>query len=220
MKKFVDIFEPSKKVRNKKIHSQEIVIDFREKNSLVPFELISMGARVTFKQLEVGDYIIGKTVIERKTFSDLISSIIDKRIFSQSINLTKAEERLIIIEGPQQIANKKINENVIAGALLSITLKNKIPILFTKNAEETARYVYLISQKKNKEHPLNITKKTLTEKERKLFILESFPKIGPTKARKLLEKFGSIKKIINAPVEDIEKVIGKSANELKRIIEK
>ena len=110
MKKFVDIFEPSKKVRNKKIHSQEIVIDFREKNSLVPFELISMGARVTFKQLEVGDYIIGKTVIERKTFSDLISSIIDKRIFSQSINLTKAEERLIIIEGPQQIANKKINE--------------------------------------------------------------------------------------------------------------
>ena len=53
-----------------------IIVDKREKNSLVISELIRRKIPIEIKQLEIGDYIIGDTIIERKTKSDFISSII------------------------------------------------------------------------------------------------------------------------------------------------
>ena len=79
---FQDIFskkEGRKKSKNEK--RKTIIIDHREKNSLVPSELSALGFQIEFKQLEIGDYIINNTIIERKTSSDLKSSIINKRIF-------------------------------------------------------------------------------------------------------------------------------------------
>jgi len=51
------------------------------------------------------------------------------------------------------------------------------------------------------------------------FIVESFPGIGPKTSKKLLEKFGSIKEVVNASEEDLKKVIGKKAEVMKRIVE-
>jgi ERCC4-type nuclease len=102
--------------------------------------------------------------------------------------------------------------------LLSIALKHKVPIIFSKDSEDTARFIDVLARKKETESSLNVAKKTLDKKERIQFILESFPGIGPKTAKKLLEQLKSLKKIFNSPLEELEKIIGKKAD-VFRIVE-
>lgn len=62
-------------------------------------------------------------------------------------------------------------------------------------------------------------KKTKNKKEQMQYILEGFPSIGPKTARKLLEKFSSIKNISNASEEELKKTIGKKGEIIKNLIE-
>ena len=66
-----------------------IIVDTREKQSLIAANLIEKKANINFEKLEIGDYLIGDTIIERKTFSDFISSTLSKRLQEQLVNLKK-----------------------------------------------------------------------------------------------------------------------------------
>jgi len=131
--------------------------------------------------------------------------------------LQQYENRLLLIEGieEQELYSddnlEGINANAIRGFLLSIVLKHKVPIIFTKKEEDTAKFINILARKKETESSLNVTKKSLSKKEQMQFILEGFPGIGPKTSKKLLEKFKTIKEIINAPSEDLEREIGKKA---------
>ena len=217
-KPIFDIFSKSER-KSKSLETKEkikIIIDYREKNSLVASYLIKQGFAIEFMELKVGDYIVKDTIIERKTISDFISSMINKRLLKQLEELKQFENKLLIIEGISKHEiysdeNQKINANAIRGFLLSIVLKHKIPLIFTKDSEDSAKFMAVLSRKKSKEISLNAKKKSLNKKEQMQFILEGFPGIGPLTAKKLLEKFKSIKNIINASQEELQKCIGKKA---------
>jgi len=84
-------------------------------------------------------------------------------------------------------------------------------LYFTKNEEDTAKFISVLSNKKIKEIKLNANKKTLNKKEQIQFILESFSGIGPKNAKKLLEKFSTLQNIFSAPQDELKKIIGKKA---------
>ena len=113
-----------------------------------------------------------------------------------------------------------MHPNAIRGFLLSVLLKYRVPIIFTKNYEDTAKFILILSKKEEKEMPLNITKKNLDKKERKQFILEGFPVVGPKTAKKLLKKFKTIKNIFNSSQEELKEIIGKKSEVFKIIDEK
>jgi Fanconi anemia group M protein len=212
-KKILDIFSNE---RIKKEEKSKILIDYREKNCLVPFELKNRNLNIEFCELKVGDYLINNLIIERKTVNDFISSMINKRILRQIEDLNQYEDKLLIIEGIEERElynedNKSINSNAIRGFLLSILLNYKIPILFTKNSEDTARFIEVLTKRKKTEHSLNFKRKGLTKEEQIEFILESFPGIGPKTAKKLLQEFKSLNNIFNASQEELTKRIGKKA---------
>jgi ERCC4-type nuclease len=223
--KFLDIFTSRKKKDSTK-KRQKIIIDYREKNSLVASELIELGFEITFKELKVADYLVNNVAIERKTISDFLSSMINKRLTKQLEELQQYKNKLLMIEGieEQEIYGEEnergINPNAIRGFLLSIALKHKIPIIFTKNSEDTAKFIAILARKKETESSLNVSKKTLNKKERLQFILESFPGIGPKTAKKLLSEFKTLKAIMNAQLEDLRKIIGKKADVFGLIEEK
>lgn len=203
------------------------------------------------KELKIGDYIVKNTIIERKTVSDFISSMINQRLHQQIKDLQQCENKLLIIEGieEQELYNdydesfhnyaisqeairnrpaefrgklkktKGLSSNAIRGFLLSITLKHKIPIIFTKNPEDTAKFISVLSNKKSTEISLNFNKKPKTKKEQLQFILEGFPGIGPKTSKKLLSEFKSVKNIINASEKELKKILGKKAEIVKKIIE-
>lgn len=226
VKQIFDIFS-IKKIKTKKEKQEIILIDYREKNSLVASELANLNLKIEFKELKVGDYIVKNTAIERKTVNDFISSIKNKRLINQLEELQQYKNRLLIIEGidEQELytdSDERIgmHPNAIRGFLLSVLLKYKVPIIFTKNYEDTAKFILILSKKKEKEMPLNITKKNLNQKERKQFILEGFPGIGVKTAKKLLKKFKTIKNIFNSSQEELKEVIGKKSEVFKIIDEK
>jgi len=223
-KKLFNIFSKSKKIRKEsKQEKQKIIVDYRERNSLVASTLVEFGFEIEFRELKVADYLVNNVAIERKTVSDFISSMINHRLVKQLEELQQYENKLLIIEGidEQELYSEDsegINANAIRGFLLSITIKHKIPVILTKNYEDTAKYLSLLARKKEKESSLNVTKKSLNKKERLQFILEGFPGIGPKTAKKLLSHFHTIKNIANASAEELTEVIGKKA-EIFRLFE-
>ena len=78
-----------------------VIVDERERGSRVPEELKKFDVFVKFDTLIVGDYLISSdVVVERKTASDFINSIIDGRLFDQAGRLKDSYERpIIIVEG-------------------------------------------------------------------------------------------------------------------------
>jgi Fanconi anemia group M protein len=225
MKEIFNIFS-KRKLPKKEREKPRIMVDYRERNSLVISELVSLGLDVEVKELKVADYLVNGTAIERKTVSDFISSMKNGRLLRRLEELKQYESILLVVEGidEQELYTDSeetigMHPNSVRGFLLSILLNYKVPIIFTKNYEDTARFISVLSRKKPKETPLNVTKKFLGIKEQAQYILEGFPGIGPKTAKKLLKKFKTIKSIINAPEEELKKEIGKKADNLLRIIE-
>lgn len=218
---FFNIFskhKESKRIENK----PRIIADNREKNSLVLAELTSLGAEVEIKHLLVADFLIRGTAVERKTVSDFLSSMLNKRLIRQLEELQQYPNKLLIIEGidEHEIYNSKedvsgIHPNAIRGFLLSILLKYKTPILFTKNYEDTAKFLLLLAKKQEIETCINAKKKARNKKEQMQYILEGFPGIGPKTAKKLLKKYKTIKAIINQQAEELKKDIGKKSEIFK-----
>lgn len=220
LKKIEDIFS-TKKQRVKNQEKPKIIIDYREKNSLVASELIKLGFEIEFKELKVGDYIANNVVVERKTVQDFISSMINKRLIKQLEELQQYSQKIILIEGLEeqmiyQEDSNGVSANALRGFLLSIVLKWKVPVMITKNSEDSAKFISVLANKKEKQEiSLNVSKKNLTKRERMQFILESFENIGPKTAKKLLEKNRTLKNIFNMPKEELKKEIGKKAETFK-----
>jgi len=216
---FYNIFSKKQTKEKPKI---KIIIDNREKNSLVASELISLGLETEFKQLPVADYLVNNIAIERKTISDFKSSIINKRIIKQLQELKQYPKHLLILEGIQEedIYEGTIHENAFRGFLLSVALEFQVPIIFTQNEKDTAKYLSVLAKKTEKQEiAIRASKIFLSKPERQQFIIEGFPNIGPITAKKLIKKFKTLKNIINAGEEELKEILGKRAEEFRELIE-
>ncbi len=213
----------------------KIIVDHRESKEIIR-ELVKQDLDVEVKQLNTADIVLQtkdinnhiKTIgIERKTQSDFINSIIDKRIINQLIVLKENFEiPLLIIEGTDNIYTlRNMHPNAIRGMLSSIAIDYQIPIIHTRGYRDTAALVHTISKRLEKSRkPISLLakRKPLTLKEKQELIIETFPGIGPSLAKALLKEFKTVKKIINASEEKLQKVekLGpKKASEIKKVIE-
>jgi len=184
-----------------------IIIDTREKNSLVLTNLYQQKANILQKKLEIGDYLIGEIAIERKTHTDLINSLKTNRLHSQLNNIKQYKKPLIILENNE--THSKIHPNAINGIIISITLYHNIPIINTTSEKHTAQILIQIAKGQQKQSSLNKTKTPKTIQHQKQYILESFPGIGPTTAKQLLVNYHNLKTIFNTPKKDLEKQLDK-----------
>ncbi|MFH1238339.1 MAG: ERCC4 domain-containing protein [archaeon] len=199
-----------------------IIIDTREKQSLITANLVEKKANIEFEQLEIGDYLIQNTIIERKTFSDFVSSMLNKRLIEQLINLKKYSKHFLIIEGFYYNYNKfNVHENAIRGMLLSIAIDFQVPIIFTEDEQDTASFLILTAKKYEKPKSLDAIRPSKTFKtleEQKQFVLEGFRGVGPTTAKQLLEKFKTLKEIFNIQKEQLKKISRFDENKIKKFL--
>lgn len=215
-----DIFKNSHKKEEEK---GLIVIDIHEKNSLVIAELKSSSSvNIEIKSLPVADYVIGEVVIERKTVNDFISSMINRRLMKQLNQIKEYKKSLLIIEGDTNNAYQKKDTlaKAMKGLILSILLHWNIPIIMTKDCRETAEYLIILAKQQIKKKSMvslhaKIPKTIL---EQKKYILEAFPHIGQKKATILLEKFKTLKAVVNAPEEELALVLKNHTKEFKDLL--
>ncbi len=207
-----------------------VFADSREQASAVMRELsFYHDVNVQAKVLEVGDFVVGPdVVIERKTVEDFLQSLIDGRLMGQLLNMSNAYARpVMLLEGnPSDLFTlRNVHENAIIGMMSTIAVTYRIPILFTKDAKESAKFVYSIAKKeqlgKNSEIRLRMGRKGLSLHEQQRFLVEGLPNIGPGAALELLKHFGTIQNIMNADEKELQEVanIGpKKAQALHKVI--
>lgn len=200
----------------------KIVADYREKNSLVIAELMKLKCEVNFEQLGIADYLVSGIAIERKTITDLKASIINKRIVNQLVQIKKYEKNILLIEGAgSAMYDGIIHPNALRGFLWAVALDYGVPIIYALDEEDTAKYLWLLATRKERAQPsLRHTPTPMSDERRLQFIIEGFPGIGPVNARKLLKTFKTLKGVIEAPAELLEKTIGKKAHEIIRLTKK
>ncbi len=222
-KKFENIFSKKKVEKEAKCPNPKIpiIVDTREKQSLISANLLEKKANTQHEQLEIGDYLIEDIIIERKPFSDFVGSVIDKRLFTQLQEMKKYPKQFLLIEGFNYDYNKfNVHENAIRGMLLSVAIDYQIPIIYTENEEDTANFLILTAKRHEKPRPevgLRQSKTFKTTEERKQFILEGFPGVGPVAAKNILDKFPTLRETFNKTEEEIKEIFDE--NTMKRFLD-
>ncbi len=205
-----------------RIEDIRIVIDERERKSGIPKLLRAIGVNVEVKTLPIGDYIVShETVVERKSIHDFISSIFDGRLFDQCNRLKEHFKfPIILLEGNvDEIESITENPLVFYGALSTIAVDFKIPVIPTPNASHTAKLLVSLSSRKEsiKGPLLKKIKKSNDIQKQQLIVLCSLPGIGEKTAIRMLEKFGTPLKALSSSTKDLAKIPGLGESRAKKI---
>ncbi len=202
----------------------KIFADFREKASDVLKELDNNGVvELELSKLNVGDFILSERVaLEFKNSRDFVNSIIDGRLLPQIRDLKENYLKpILIIQGEDIFSQANIHENSIRGIIIAITVGFGVPIIFSRDANETARYIQTIALRENmqklRETSPHGNRKQMVLKEAQKYIVSAIPGVGPTLSEPILKKFKTIKNIANASEKDfleIEKVGQKKASSI------
>ena len=207
--------------------SPQVYIDHREIRSTVARELERIGARIKLETLEVGDYALSDRVcVERKTTSDLLSSITDegRNLFTQLSDIARNYERpILILEGKDLYTQRRIHPNAIRGILAAITVDFHVPIIPTTDPEETAAIIYTIAKREQTDKKRSLRphgkKTSQTLQEQQEYVISSISNIGPVAARKLLQHFKSIRAIVTASEDELIEIDGIGKKTAERIRE-
>jgi len=199
-----------------------IVVDEREKKSGIPNLLKSIGINLEIKTLPIGDYIVApETIVERKSISDLVSSVFDGRLFDQCNRMKENFQfPIIIIEGDTDEIEELIeNPFVFYGAVSSIAIDFKIPIISTPNATHTAKLLVSMCSRKNTTKGPFIKKirKSNDLQKQQFSMLCSLPGVGEKTAMRMLEKFGTPINVLNSSTVELSKINGLGETRAKNI---
>lgn len=196
-----------------------VIVDNRERNLELMEGLSERGFKMSFSQLPVGDYIISdRLCVERKTMSDFQGSIINSRLFDQMRRLSESFAKpVLIIEGDE--SEFALNPNVLLGTIISLYIDYNVQVIRSKDADETTAIMAKIAemeQSQEKREPKILgRKRAFTRAEWQVLVLSSIPGVGPKIAKQLLKKFGNVRAVANASIEELKEVdkIGKKKAE-------
>ncbi len=202
-----------------------VIVDIREKTSRVPGILKELGVKVIYARLPVGDYSPTPGVlIERKTVQDFVKSLKQKRFQRQLYELrTSGDRTLIIIEGKGLFSTMGMKPEAIMHTLAIITIGFGIPVVMTQNSYETAKFLKIIASREKVDieemRSLFFKRKASSPDDEILRVVESLPGIGPKRARKLLNRFKSIKNLVNARPGELLEIEGFGKKRVEKFLE-
>ena len=133
-----------------------MIIDFREKDIIKYCTEMNKNINIEIKteNLLLGDILIDKLLIERKTINDLAASIVDGRYREQSFRLLKALDEgykvFYFIEGNMDLYTGAISKNTLVSTIYSLTHKG-FQVLLTKNSKDTAFFLLQFAEKMKKD---------------------------------------------------------------------
>ncbi|MDE1811006.1 MAG: hypothetical protein KGH66_03125 [Candidatus Micrarchaeota archaeon] len=187
-----------------------VIVDQRERNQELIALLESNGLEVRLDTLPVGDYAISDRVcVERKTISDFESSMMSGRLFDQIDRLKRAYAfPILILEGEYE--DFRLKSKVINGAIASLYIDHGINIMHSHGERNTAEMIAGLAKHESDGKPNEPSAKgsarSLSQADFQEHVVGNLPGVGPKLARALLERFGSIRAIADAGIEELMEV--------------
>ncbi len=169
---------------------------------------------LTVRRLRVGDFLVGECcIVERKTLRDFARSVVDARLFRQASAMVGEGRRpvLILENGEADLASLGVSREALQGALITVSAFFGLAVLRSRDIEETARLpVYLGRQAQARVDGAlgRPGYRPKGHRARQLYVLQGLPGIGPERAERLLERFGSVERTMAASAEELGAVEG------------
>jgi len=194
-----------------------LYIDYRERSLLEECQKIKEAypeVHIESKNLHIGDMMIDKTILERKTWADLEASIKDKRYTEQSFRLQEAMKEgfrvYYWIEGDLSQYQGTLPKENLRKALFGLMEKGFF-VMQTKDCKDTALCLMQFVEKSA--HPTEslsyeescITKqkqKNITRDNISLFMLSQIPSISMKTAQILMNHYGHIRELFHEHSEN------------------
>jgi len=225
----------------------DVIIDTREGDiDFFVEKFIEAGISPKVEKLDTGDFLLyGKDkdeayLIERKTASDLLGSIegnknedgtwAEGRIWDQLTRMKKSgiKNLYVIVEGNPfssrltAYRKKGFSKARIWGAYTGIA-KFGVQIFNTKDKDETAEWLIFIAKKlgrPKKEFALRTSAPhSMTLIEKRLYLLQSLPSIGPVASKRILKMFKTPSEFFRNldKIDSIEGIGEKTKKEILKI---
>jgi ERCC4-type nuclease len=193
----------------------ELVYDYREKYVSKQLEKMVKTDKykdisLVSKNLDIGDFVIGNIIIERKTHSDLASSLYDGRYKEQSNRLLQYRENnplikiIYFVEGNFDlfINNHNIDKDKLISCIMSLMYEKNFHVITTNHINETCEFLLKFCHKyynkyKNKglsNQSINIHKNykksaQINKQNISHLMLTNIPNISENIATQIMEKF-------------------------------
>jgi Fanconi anemia group M protein len=205
-----------------------VTVDTREAKaakSLVS-ALRARGLSVSTAKLYAGDYLVegGENfLVERTTLNDFARKIMDARLWEQVRAMSSAENVTPVMLVEYGKLYSSISLESVYGALLSVALDWRIPLLFSPSRMHTVAVIEGLhrragSSERRTGRPF-FKPKAASSGEELVRVVASLPGVGVLRARKLLERFKTIQALANASVEELMETSGIGEALSKRIYE-
>jgi len=194
--------------------SLRIRVDSREHQSPVPALLAAFpDVTLSFAALPSADYLLSDDVaVERKSASDFVASILDRRLFGQTTRMKVLFPRaILIIEGDLTQVPHSIDMVAIRGALAFLTVREGITVLQVRDSTETAAMLRIMARHAQERmgQPVSLREpRPQIEELYASYLVEGLPGVGPRRAHMLLAHFGSPAAIMCAAAEELSQVPG------------
>ncbi|MBW3583204.1 MAG: DEAD/DEAH box helicase [Euryarchaeota archaeon] len=206
--------------------SVRILVDHRESRSPVVKALERRGVQIEAAHLSVADYVVSDRVaIERKTVEDFLDSLMDGRLMAQAKQLTAYLRPILVVEGQGLTTLRNIPRMSVYGALTSLATDFGISVLMSRDTDETADLLLSIAKREQTETrrtaPLRLDKVSMSDADRRRYVVEGLPGVSGVLARRLLDRFGSVAAVLAASEDELVEVEGvgrKTAREIRRLL--
>jgi len=202
----------------------EILADMRESRSGV-LGVLQRRAKVTVRveKLEVGDFILSEqVVIERKQAADFAQSIMTGRLALQVAMMKAVFPRpVLVIEGDLQHQEHLCDREVLLGSIAWLAMQG-VSLTASGSSEHSAMLIEFMayqaqagqghgpSLRGGKPKDLGVLAR---------FVVEGLPGCGAAASRRLLDHFGSVEAVMQAPAEELAMVPGIGEKTARRIRE-
>lgn len=194
-----------------------IYIDYREHSLLQECQTILSEypeLSIETTNLKIGDMMIDKVIIERKTWADLEASIKDKRYTEQSFRLQETMKEgfrvYYWLEGDLTSYHGSLPIDTLRKAMFGLMEKG-FYVVQTKNCIDSARCLMEFVQKLLKPtETLTYEESCITKQKQKhltrdnisLFMLSQIPSISMKTAQIILSKYGHIRELFRKLLEN------------------
>jgi ERCC4-type nuclease len=207
----------------------QLVVHVTKPKGLVARSLHALGVDVRPIEEDEGPvdrYVLGPRVAaDRRTPNGFLNGILDKTLFTSAIYLRERfDSPMLVVEGGTPPNHRQFSPEAVTGALSSMMLEYGLSVVFTRDAQETTRLLAMLARQAQRGIPeISLIPKrsaaSLPDLQRR--VVEMLPGCGRVMARELLQRFGSVRAISDASIDELQAVRGigaKRAQEIRNVL--
>lgn len=205
-----------------------IIVDHRESRSgIIPLLEACPDIAVEVRELGCGDYMVREDyAIERKTATDFVLSIMDKRLFEQATKMKGEFGRcVVILEGDVYKTRSGIEPKAITGALNWLVGLEGGSILPSSGVANTVEHLTTLARQLQQGLGYTVGLRSAKPKDARTladFLIQGLPGVGGATSKVLLAHFGTAQKVLTADVPALRKVPGigaKTAETIRAVLD-